>query len=114
MADLQAAEPSYPELETHPLVINLRLQLKAQDTRFSLAMEDIAKANKEIENQKKQLVGLEQAYTNAVQMYVNSDSLLNNAVKVNARLVRQNSTLKTVAKAEGIVIVILTVISLVK
>jgi len=31
-----------------------------------------------------------------------------------ARLAKQNSTIKTVAKAEGIVIIVLTVINLVK
>jgi len=99
---LQNAEPSYPELNNHPLVINLRLQLVAQDKRYSLAMEDIALANKEIANQKIQIVGLEQAYSNAMQMYLNSDGLLMDAARANARLVKQNNTLKRLQKPKGL------------
>ena len=112
--ELKAKEPSYPGLESHPLVINLRLQLKEQDRRFSLAMEDVAKANAEIANQGKQIKGLEQAYQNAYQMYLNSSQLnLDAGIKI-ARLSRQNATVKTMAKGEGVVIFILTVIALVK
>jgi hypothetical protein len=112
--DLENAEPVQPELEKEPLVINLRFQIAEHKTRYSLAMEDIALANREIANPKIQIAGLEQAYENAMQMYRNSDGLLNDAAKTNARLIRQNQTLKVVSTAGGIVIVVLTIISVVK
>jgi len=111
---LRNAEPSYPEMESHPLVINLRLQLGAQDTRFSLAMEDIAKANRVIENQMVEIKGLEQAYQNALQMYLNSDKVLNDSLSMNARLNKQNKLYKKVATYEGVALVVVVLFSLVK
>lgn len=110
---LRSAEPVYPELESHPLVVNLRLQLKAQDTRYSLAMEDIKKANEVIGNQRIQIVGLEQAYQNALQMYLNSDKILNDSLRMNAQLKRTNTLYKRVATYEGIALVAVILFSLV-
>lgn len=114
LADLQANEPVAPELESTPLVINLRLQLKEQDHRYSLAIQDIAKANETIENQKIIIKGLEQSYQNALDMYANSNGLVKEAGTTIARLSRQNATIKTIAKGEAVLIVVLTVIALVK
>jgi len=41
--ELQNAEPSYPELEKHPLVLNLREQIKTLENMYSLAIETIDK-----------------------------------------------------------------------
>jgi hypothetical protein len=41
--ELQNAEPSYSELEKHPLVINLRGQIKTLGNMYSLAIETIDK-----------------------------------------------------------------------
>ena len=114
LADLQAQEPVQPELETQPLVINLRAQIKAGYEAFSLSIEAREKAEAQIANQKVEIKGLEQAYHNALQMYYNDHELLNTATVKIARLAKQNATIKTVAKAEGVVIIILTVINLVK
>jgi uncharacterized coiled-coil protein SlyX len=40
--DLQNTEPSYPDMETHPLVINLRAQIKTLESMYSLARETIS------------------------------------------------------------------------
>lgn len=114
LADLQAQEPVQPELETQPLVINLRAQIKAGTEMFSLSVEAREKAEAQIANQKVEIKGLEQAFHNAMEMYTNEHELISSATVKIARLARQNRTVKTVAKAEGIVIVILAVINLVK
>lgn len=114
LAQLQAQEPSYPELESHPLVINLRLQLAAHDKRFSLAIDDIRKANEEIANYKTEIKGLEQAYQGALQMYANEHRLTTYADIKIAKLAKQNKTLKTVTTVEGVVIVVLGVLNMVK
>lgn len=114
LAYLQAHEPAQPELETQPLVINLRLQIKKGNEMFSLAIADREKADALIANQKVEIKGLEQAFHNAMEMYTNEHELVSGATVKIARLARQNKTVKTVAKAEGIVIVILAVINLVK
>jgi hypothetical protein len=61
-----------------------------------------------------EIKGLKQAYDNAVQQYVNSDALLASAVRTNARLVKQNTALKTATKVSVAVAVVLVVVNLVK
>lgn len=46
IAELEAAEPVAPELETHPLVINLRAQIAEWKGKFSLAQGAIVEKDK--------------------------------------------------------------------
>lgn len=41
LTDLQNAEPEYPELESHPLVINLRLQIAVITDMFDLSQRTV-------------------------------------------------------------------------
>lgn len=50
LADLQAQEPYYPELEGHPLVINLRAQIAKLTEQYSLALSVIEKQDLTITN----------------------------------------------------------------
>lgn len=48
--ELQNTEPSYPDMEAHPLVINLRGQIKTLTSMYSLAREEINKKDMVIES----------------------------------------------------------------
>jgi hypothetical protein len=54
--ELEAAEPVAPELETHPLVINLRAQIAEWKLKFSLAQDVIAEKDRIIAARDAQLV----------------------------------------------------------
>lgn len=114
LAYLQAHEPVQPELETQPLVINLRLQIKKGNELYSLAIADREKADAQIANQKIEINGLEQAYSNAMEMYYNSDAKVGTATVKIARLSKQNRLAKDVAIGEAVVIVVLLVLNMVK
>lgn len=114
LAYLRAHEPVQPELETQPLVINLRLQIKKGNDLYSLAIADREKADAQIANQKVEIKGLEQAYSNAMKMYYNSSALVDTATVKIARLSRQNRLAKDVAMGEAVVIVVLLVLNAIK
>jgi predicted nucleic acid-binding Zn-ribbon protein len=49
LEDAQAAEPEQPELESEPLVVNLRFQIKTLTNMFTLAQSTITTQSQEIE-----------------------------------------------------------------
>jgi chromosome segregation ATPase len=114
LAYLQAHEPVQPELETQPLVINLRAQIKKGNEAFSLAVEDREKLDKQVANYKKEINWLQLDYEDAMSMYLNSKGLNDVATTKIAQLSKQNRLAKDVAMGEAVVIVVLLVLNMVK
>jgi len=99
LAELENAEPSQPELENEPLVINLRMRLKEQDRRYSLALEDIAKADKIIADMQGIADKLNAIITNKNTVYsvllVNYNSLQDDYTKLKIDKIKLESKYKT-------------------
>lgn len=100
LEELQNAEPVQPELESEPLVINLRAQLSKLTTMFSLSEQTVTLQAEEISALKEKAILLEQvsvewksAYEREHQLRLMSEDLF----KASERSRKTNKTLTKIA-----------------
>ncbi|MCK7532326.1 MAG: hypothetical protein MZV63_15500 [Marinilabiliales bacterium] len=99
--ELEAQEPSYPELVSHPLVVNLRSQIAEHKARYSLAQEDIAELKTVIINQRVMYNNLLVAYSNRGEALQETISAMNLGLSTSRELASENKKLKRWLKIGG-------------